>query len=58
MSRQHEIEGKCRRYSVIYRCGACDWKKEKKKIRKFAAGWKEIAMIFSLPFHILFICID
>lgn len=27
MTRQHEIESKCRRYSVIYRCGAFDWKK-------------------------------
>lgn len=27
MTRQHEIESKCRRYSVIYRCGAWDWKK-------------------------------
>ena len=49
MTRQHEIESKCRRYSVIYRCGACDWK---------SCRWvKKIAKIFSLPFHILFICI-
>lgn len=38
MTRQHEIESKCRRYSVIYRCGACDWKKRRnwRKLRWFS----------------------
>lgn len=38
MTRQHEIESKCRRYSVIYRCGGLRLEKSRRR-------WEESAMI-------------
>lgn len=44
-TRQHEIESKCRRYSVIYRCRAWDWKEEEEEVESWSLFGKLLSLV-------------